>query len=74
MATRFTLPHLDISSLASTQSYLGSGSGGGGGAVRERAEHGRRLQNELRAALALADEVRPSDDRLEPPTGVLARG
>jgi hypothetical protein len=37
--------------------------------VREREEHGRRLQNEFRAALRLADEMRPTDDRLEPLRG-----
>lgn len=70
MPSRFNLPHLDLSAFASLQPYMGVGSGGGGSAVRIREEHGRRLQNELTTALALADEVRPSDDRLDAPSGV----
>ena len=69
MASRFTLPHIDIAAFSSTQAYQGSGSGGSSTA-RIRAEHGRRIQNELRAALVLADAMRPSDERLAPPTGV----
>ena len=37
---------------------------------RIREEHGRRLQNELHAALGLADALRPTDERLEPPEGI----
>ena len=43
--------------------------GFGSGPVRERLAHGQRIQNELRAALTAADQVRPSDERLEPSTG-----
>ena len=42
--------------------------GGGSSAVRIREEHGRRLQGELQAAFKLAEELRPKDDRLPPPT------
>src|SRR5690349_17046799 len=63
MPSRFTLPHIEISQLKSQQSYLGVGSGAGS-TVRIREEHGRRLQSELDAALKLADELRPKDDRL----------
>ncbi len=63
MASRFTLPHIDISNFRSSGTYQGSGSAIDG-ALRIREEHGRRLQNELDAALAAADESRPSDDRL----------
>jgi hypothetical protein len=70
MATRFVLPHIEISRFTTTQEYLGQGSGGGLG-LRERAEHGRRLQNELRAALAMADAERPSDGPLGPPAGTI---
>ena len=69
MASRFTLPHIDIASFISTQTYQGSGSGGSSTA-RIRAEHGRRIQNELRAALVLADAMRSSDERIAPATGV----
>jgi hypothetical protein len=68
MPTRFTLPHIDIGSFASTQRYQGSSSGSTS-APRLRAEHGRRLQNELTAALRLVDEFRPTDERLDPPAG-----
>ena len=68
MASRFTLPHLEITRFATAHSYVGAGSGGSA-APRIRAEHGRRIQNELNAALALADADRPADPRLEPPTG-----
>ena len=68
MPSRFNLPHIDITALASTQTYAGS-SAFGNSVVRVRAEHGRRLQNELRVALAVADQIRPTDDRLDAPTG-----
>ncbi|MFH1346486.1 MAG: peptidase S8 family protein, partial [Pseudomonadota bacterium] len=68
MASRFNLPHIDIAAFASTQDYAGSGAFGSS-AVRIRDEHGRRIQNELRVALTAADQIRPTDERLEPPTG-----
>lgn len=68
MASRFTLPHLDIARFSTSQDYQGE-SGGSGGSPRARQEHGRRVQNELNAALALADQLRPVDDRLDAPTG-----
>jgi hypothetical protein len=64
MASRFALPHIEISHLKSQQPYVGVGAGGGGSAVRIREEHGRRLQGELEAALNLAEELRSEDDRL----------
>jgi hypothetical protein len=69
MATRFTLPHIDITGLHSAGDYQGGGSGRGSSAVRIREEHGRRLLNELNASLAAADAGRPTDDRLPPATG-----
>ena len=68
MPSRFDLPHIDISALAGSQRYMGSGSAGSG-AIRIREEHGRRLQEELNAAFAAADEDRPVDDRLPPVQG-----
>ena len=68
MASRFTLPHIDIAEFKSSQSYTGSSSYGSS-VVRIREEHGRRLKNELTAALAMADLARPTDARLEPPNG-----
>lgn len=68
MASRFTLPHIDIARFSTSQPYQGS-SAGSSGSSRVRAEHGRRVQNELTAALALADHIRPTDERLEPPNG-----
>ena len=68
MPSRYNLPHIDIARLATEQDYSGEGSFGDP-ASRERAEHGRRLQSELDAALAMADQTRPIDDRLPPVTG-----
>src|SRR6266481_2309355 len=63
MASRFTLPHIEITRFKSQQAYTGVG-GGGNSAVRIREEHGRRLKGELDAALKLADEMRTKDVRL----------
>lgn len=63
MASRFTLPHIEITRFKSNQDYAGA-STGGSSAVRIREEHGRRLQGELDAAFKLAEELRPKDDRL----------
>src|SRR4030088_927314 len=70
MATRFNLPHLDITAFISAQPYSGSSNFGGPG-DRIREEHGRRLQNELNAALAAADALRAekTDTRLDPSSG-----
>lgn len=68
MATRFTLPHIDISAFVSSTDYSGQG-GGGSSAPRIRQEHGARLLNELSAAFEAADAERVLDDRLPPPTG-----
>jgi len=68
MPSRFTLPHIDITHFATSRIYVGPSSPVGGG-VRERVEHGQRIQNELNAALRLAEEFRPTDDRLERPIG-----
>jgi len=67
MASRFTLPHIEITRFKSRQDYAGVGSGGNP-VDRIREEHGRRLQGELNAALKLAEEMRPKDDRLPAPT------
>jgi hypothetical protein len=67
MASRFTLPHIEITRFASPQEYVGVGSAGSPG-DRIREEHGLRLQSELAAALRLAEELRPKDDRLPPAT------
>jgi hypothetical protein len=70
MATRFNLPHLDITAFISAQPYSGSSNFGGPG-DRIREEHGRRLQNELNAALAATDTLRAekTDTRLDPSSG-----
>lgn len=67
MASRFTLPHIDISAFASQQPYSGD-PGFSSSAVRIRAEHGARLKNELTVALAAAAQFRPTDERLTPAT------
>src|SRR5713226_3347296 len=68
MPSRFTLPQIDISARVATQDYASDGSRNTS-AVRIREEHGRRIQNELHVALEAADQSRPADDRLPPPTG-----
>ena len=67
MASKFTLPHIEITKFKSQHSYQGVGTGGGVGA-REREEHGRRLQGQLDAAFKLVEAMRPQDDRLPAPT------
>src|ERR1700677_2933949 len=71
MPSRYNLPHVDIARFAEFSEYLGEGSGGGGSAVRVRAEHGRRIANELEATFEALDlgRERPADPRLLPPEG-----
>ncbi|MBB3464544.1 S8 family peptidase [Rhizobium sp. BK377] len=68
MAGRFTLPHIDVSALHTASPYTGTGSGGSS-VPRIRAEHGRKLSNELDVALAAITELRGADPRLEPAAG-----
>jgi len=68
MATRFTLPHIDISAFVTSVDYSGQGASGSS-ATRIRQEHGSRLINELNAAFDAADATRVLDERLLPPTG-----
>ena len=68
MATRFSLPHIDISANYSSSAYTGEGSGRSTN-VRIRDEHAARLQNELDAALAVVDQQRAADPRLPPAQG-----
>src|SRR6266852_1211622 len=69
MPSRFNLPHIDITARVASQEYLSEG-GPRSSAVRDRAEHGARVQNELRVALAAADGIRPTiDPRLPQPAG-----
>lgn len=68
MATRFTLPHIDISAFRHTNDYAGQSSGGSS-VPRIRAEHGAKLLSELNAALVAIDEFKAVDNRLEPATG-----
>jgi hypothetical protein len=69
MPPAYNLPHIDISAFADSQEYSGHSSYDRG-AVRIRAEHGRRLQNELATALEAA-RATPTDERLEQPPGSL---
>src|ERR1700731_1326243 len=68
MPSRYNLPHIDIGRFATSQQYVGEAARGSS-AVRERAAHGQRIQNELRAAWAAADQDKPTDARLDLPTG-----
>ncbi len=67
MPSRFNLPHVDISAFAASQEYSGEPAYGSS-AVVIREVHGRRIQNELTVALAAADAMRPTDQRLPAPT------
>ncbi|MAJ09229.1 S8 family peptidase [Ponticaulis sp.] len=67
----FDKPHFNISNRVIRRSYQApSRNMGGGSAPRVRAEHAARLDTEFNIAFAGADEARPSDPRLEAPTGV----
>jgi hypothetical protein len=68
MAGRFVLPHIDISALRTASDYSGVSSGGSS-APRIRAEHGKKLIAELKAALFAIDESRSDDPRLDTPKG-----
>ncbi|MGB3501038.1 MAG: S8 family peptidase [Mesorhizobium sp.] len=68
MASRFTLPHIDISRFVEKADYVGEGSGRSN-TVREREAHGAKLQQEFNAALGMIDALRVSDDRLPPADG-----
>lgn len=69
MPGRFTLPHIDITARSSSQRYKGD-STNIQGAPRDRLEHGRRIQKELRVALQAAERLRPRDERLPPSAGL----
>src|SRR5947209_1158354 len=68
MPSRYNLPHIEVTALVSSHEYVGE-QGFGSSVVRERAAHGRKIQNELRVALAAAHEKKTIDERLGPSTG-----
>ncbi len=68
MPSRYNLPHIDITAFVSIHEYVGEQSRGSS-AARERVAHGQRIQNELRVALDASDRTKPTDERLEAPTG-----
>lgn len=68
MASRYSLPHIDIAQFSDARDYTGEGAYVEK-AARDRAEHGRKLRAELSAALASADQDRPDDDRLPATAG-----
>lgn len=70
MPSRYNLPHIDIAEFSTAHDYTGEPAYGSS-APRIREEHGRRVKGELEAAFAAADQTRPADPRLEPPTGTL---
>src|SRR5581483_9765117 len=69
MASRFNLPHIDITARSTAQEYGGRGIPVRG-TPRDQLEHGRRVQNELREAVAAGERLKPADDRLPPAAGV----
>ena len=72
MPSGYNLPHIDITGLGSAQTYAGEGFPNNS-AVRIRDEHGRQIQNELEFAFAAADRTRPTDERLDAPTGAFLK-
>ena len=71
MATRFTLPHIDIARRRVTRPFQAPRENrGGGGAPRIREEHGALLQTQLEEAFRGSDQAKPEDDRLDPAEGV----
>lgn len=77
MPSRYDRPHIDITHVGASQVYAGD-SGFGNPVDRIRAEHGRRIQDELNIAFAARPDL-PADNRLPAPAGTyveveLARG
>jgi hypothetical protein len=71
MATRFNRPHLNISRRAVSRPYQADQENRGeGNTIRDREEHGMRLQVELAAAFQAGDATRTVDARLAPASGV----
>lgn len=71
MPSRFTLPHIDITTRRITRPYQAPRENrGDGSAPRIREKHGARLREELAATFQIADDNRPADSRLEPAEGV----
>src|SRR5689334_11430572 len=69
MPSRYELPHIDISARSVAHEYEGDPAFVRG-TPRDRIEHGQRVQNELRVAMAAAEKLRPTDARLPPPGGI----
>ena len=67
----FNKPHIDITGRVQKKRYQAPKPNmGGGAAQRIRDQHGARIRAELDAALAAADELRPTNTPLDPAGGV----
>ena len=69
MVSRYSRPHLYISSRLERVPYKSKQGGSGQGTPRVAGEHGARLRQEFSQAFTAFDESRPTDERLETPTG-----
>ena len=69
MASRYNRPHLYISSRLERVPYKSKQGGSGQGTPRVAGEHGAKLRQEFSQAFTAFDESRPTDERLEPPSG-----
>lgn len=70
MAEEFSRPHINVSDRKVSHSYKAPKQNrGGGGAPRIREEHGARIQQELRATFAIADDTEINVAGWEKPQG-----
>ena len=70
MASRYDLPHIDLSRRAQTVPFTSTdGNPVGVGTPRSREEHGKKLRGELAAAYRAFDAARRKDKRVGPPSG-----
>ena len=66
MASRYELPHLDLSRGVRAESYTSTGTNPvGAGSPRSREEHGGKLRGELETAYRAFDSARRADARLD---------
>ena len=66
MASRYELPHLDLSRGVRSEPYTSTGTNPvGAGSPRSREEHGGKLRGELASAYHAFDSARRTDERLE---------
>ena len=71
MATKYSLPHIDLIGRRSRTAYKSTNDRfPGAKQPRDRVAHGGRLRGDLQSALSAFDADRPVDPRVEPVKGV----